>query len=88
MSANRAFLAFDFGERRIGVAIGNDLTETANPLTAIDAESDDARFTRSRRWSMNGGRTRLSSDGHRTRRQAARDDRALREICATTARSL
>ena len=44
MSANRAFLAFDFGERRIGVAIGNDLTETANPLTAIDAETDDVRF--------------------------------------------
>ena len=48
MSANRAFLAFDFGERRIGVAIGNDLTETANPLTAIDAETDDARFAASR----------------------------------------
>jgi putative holliday junction resolvase len=44
MSTNRAFLAFDFGERRIGVAIGNDLTETANPLTAIDAETDEARF--------------------------------------------
>ena len=45
MSANRAFLAFDFGERRIGVAIGNDLTETASALTAIDAETDDARFS-------------------------------------------
>ena len=38
------FLAFDFGERRIGVAIGNDLTETANPLTAIDATNDEGRF--------------------------------------------
>ena len=41
---NLTFLAFDFGERRIGVALGNDLTETANPLTAIDAINDDARF--------------------------------------------
>ena len=39
------FLAFDFGERRIGVAIGNDLTETANPLTAIAASNDEGRFT-------------------------------------------
>jgi putative holliday junction resolvase len=38
------FLAFDFGERRIGVAVGNDLTETANPLMAIDASNDEARF--------------------------------------------
>ena len=42
--SNFTFLAFDFGERRIGVALGNDLTETANPLTAIDAINDDARF--------------------------------------------
>jgi len=42
--SNLTFLAFDFGERRIGVALGNDLTETANPLTAFDATSDDARF--------------------------------------------
>lgn len=40
----KTFLAFDFGERRIGVAVGNDISETANPLTAIDATSDDARF--------------------------------------------
>ena len=43
--SNLTFLAFDFGERRIGVALGNDLTETANPLTAIVAVNDDARFT-------------------------------------------
>jgi putative holliday junction resolvase len=41
---SKTFLAFDFGERRIGVAIGNDLTETANPLTAIDATNDESRF--------------------------------------------
>ena len=42
--SNLTFLAFDFGERRIGVALGNDLTETANPLTAIEAINDDTRF--------------------------------------------
>jgi len=41
---SNTFLAFDFGERRIGVAIGNDLTETANPLMAIDATNDEGRF--------------------------------------------
>lgn len=41
----RTYLAFDFGERRIGVAIGNDLTATASALTAIDASNDEARFT-------------------------------------------
>ena len=43
--SNLTILAFDFGERRIGVALGNDLTETANPLSAIVAVNDDARFT-------------------------------------------
>jgi putative holliday junction resolvase len=41
----RTYMAFDFGERRIGVAIGNDLTESANPLTTIDATTDEARFS-------------------------------------------
>jgi putative holliday junction resolvase len=41
---SETFLAFDFGERRIGVAVGNDLTGTANPLTAIDATNDEGRF--------------------------------------------
>ena len=30
-------LGFDFGMRRIGVAIGNTLTSTAHPLTTLDA---------------------------------------------------
>ena len=30
-------LAFDFGTRRIGVAIGNTLTRVASPLTTVDA---------------------------------------------------
>lgn len=37
-------LAFDFGTRRIGVAIGETMLGTARPLTTIDAEANDARF--------------------------------------------
>jgi len=46
MSASReaTVLAFDFGTRRIGVAIGNTLMRVARPLTTIDAQATDARF--------------------------------------------
>ena len=41
-------LAFDFGVKRIGVAIGTQLAEgkaaSARPLTTIDTEANDARF--------------------------------------------
>jgi putative Holliday junction resolvase len=37
-------LAFDFGTRRIGIAIGNTLLRHANPLTTIDEEKTEARF--------------------------------------------
>jgi putative Holliday junction resolvase len=37
-------LAFDFGTRRIGVAVGNTLTRAARPLATISAERTDARF--------------------------------------------
>ena len=37
-------LAFDFGTRRIGVAVGNTLTRAARPLATISAQSTDARF--------------------------------------------
>ena len=37
-------LAFDFGLRRVGVALGNTLTAAARPLKTIDAESSAARF--------------------------------------------
>ena len=37
-------LAFDFGTRRIGVAVGNTLLRRANPLTTIDEEKTGARF--------------------------------------------
>lgn len=37
-------LAFDFGERRIGVAVGETATRIATPLTTIEAEANGARF--------------------------------------------
>lgn len=37
-------LAFDFGERRIGIAVGEHLIHSANPLTTIDNESNEVRF--------------------------------------------
>ena len=37
-------IGFDFGERRIGVAVGETGTRIANPLGAIDAAANDARF--------------------------------------------
>jgi len=37
-------LAFDFGERRIGVAVGEHLIHSANPLVTIDNESNEVRF--------------------------------------------
>jgi putative holliday junction resolvase len=37
-------LAFDFGTRRIGVALGNTMLRTAHPLTTIAGEAKAARF--------------------------------------------
>ena len=37
-------LAFDFGARRIGVAVGTTRLRTARPLTTIDTERNDQRF--------------------------------------------
>lgn len=37
-------LAFDFGLKRIGVAVGETLLKRANALATIEAESNDARF--------------------------------------------
>ena len=39
----QTFLAFDFGLRRVGVAAGNTLTRTAQPLGTLSS-SGDARF--------------------------------------------
>jgi putative holliday junction resolvase len=40
----RTLLAFDFGTRRIGVAVGNTVTGTARALTTIDTPVTDKRF--------------------------------------------
>lgn len=37
-------LAFDFGTRRIGVAVGNTLTRTAQPLVTVAAEPQGPRM--------------------------------------------
>jgi putative Holliday junction resolvase len=39
-------LAFDFGERRIGVAVGEIQLGMGHPLITIEAESNDDRFAR------------------------------------------
>ncbi|MFS1539730.1 MAG: Holliday junction resolvase RuvX [Candidatus Phlomobacter fragariae] len=36
--ANRTIIAFDFGTLSIGIAIGQEITKTARPLTAIKAK--------------------------------------------------
>jgi len=37
MTQHRTFLGFDFGMKNIGVAVGQELTLTASPLTVIKA---------------------------------------------------
>jgi len=37
-------LAFDFGTRRIGVAVGNTLVRVAHPLATIEGEGNGVRF--------------------------------------------
>ena len=37
-------LGFDFGLKRIGVAVGNSLLQQAQPLTIIDAVTNTAKF--------------------------------------------
>jgi putative Holliday junction resolvase len=40
----KAVLGFDFGLKRIGVAVGNTLIRQAQPLTIIDEATNDAKF--------------------------------------------
>lgn len=37
-------LGFDFGAKRLGVAVGNALTGAARPLTTLDSSTNDARW--------------------------------------------
>jgi putative Holliday junction resolvase len=39
------FLAFDFGTKRIGIAVGNSISNTARPLSTINDEKTDVRFS-------------------------------------------
>jgi putative Holliday junction resolvase len=41
MSTERILLSFDFGMKRIGVAVGQRITKTANPLTTLAAKSGE-----------------------------------------------
>jgi putative holliday junction resolvase len=42
--ANPTILAFDYGEKRIGVAVGNTVTKTAEPLTIVQQKNQDERW--------------------------------------------
>ncbi len=42
--SDEVVLGFDFGTRRIGVAIGNTVTRCARALTVIDAQDNAARW--------------------------------------------
>ncbi len=44
VASNHPVLAFDFGTRRIGVAVGEPLLCMARGLLTIDAEDNDTRF--------------------------------------------
>lgn len=43
-ASNGTVLAFDFGERYVGVAVGDTVTGIAHPLQTIDAEASATRF--------------------------------------------
>ncbi len=40
----KTIIAFDFGEKRIGVAVGNTVTKTAEALKIIQEKNQDLRF--------------------------------------------
>ncbi len=44
LTAAGTVMAFDFGEKRIGVAVGETLLGIAHPLATIAEEANDARF--------------------------------------------
>jgi putative Holliday junction resolvase len=44
MPESETVMAFDFGEKRIGVAIGETLLAAARPLATIEAEANEHRF--------------------------------------------
>jgi putative Holliday junction resolvase len=44
MDKELTIMAFDYGTRRIGVAVGNTLTKAGHPLKMIAEPSEDVRF--------------------------------------------
>lgn len=42
--AKGTYLAFDFGTKRIGVAVGNSISSTAQALTTLHGEQNEQRF--------------------------------------------
>jgi putative Holliday junction resolvase len=40
----KTILAFDFGEKRIGVAVGNTITKTSEPLKIIQEKNQQGKF--------------------------------------------
>jgi putative holliday junction resolvase len=44
MSREATLLAFDYGEKRIGVAVGNTLTKNARALVVVENRGRDYRF--------------------------------------------
>lgn len=44
VAASGTVLGFDFGARRVGIAVGETATRIANPIGAIDAPANEARF--------------------------------------------
>ena len=43
-STDATLLAFDFGTKRIGIAVGNTVVRSARPLTTIESEANATRF--------------------------------------------
>jgi len=41
---SQTILAFDFGEKRIGVAVGNAITKTSEPLKIIQEKNQQDKF--------------------------------------------
>jgi putative holliday junction resolvase len=41
---SQTILSFDFGEKRIGVAVGNTITKTAEPLKVIQEKNQPDKF--------------------------------------------
>ncbi len=73
-------LAFDFGERRIGVAVGERLLQQAHPLTTLHTQSNDESLaliaTLIREWQPQllvvGRPTALDGTAHRMTRRCER----------------